>query len=342
MARDMAAHRDVVIAEVRRVFGGALAELAERLSDLDEADAPSFSGLDPARADEVLLHGTAGLRQLAQDSPDQLTGDEVTGLEAIIALEGRPALFIAGGDFFGAPPLWHGLNGHRDAIRESIARVGRVEVAGLDAMDWVGTGFLAAPGAIITNRHVAAAFAESGPAGWRFRPGLSAGLDFNREQGAIEPLSFALTGIVGVHDQCDLAVLAIAPAGRDGRPLPGPLPVATSAPGAVVDRTVYVIGYPGWDGTRNDAAEMHRIFSGVYEVKRLQPGLITAWPDGALSFAHDCSTLGGNSGSPVIDLATHQVVGLHYGGAYLAANNAIALWLLADDELLRTAGVNFV
>ena len=34
--------------------------------------------------------------------------------------------------------------------------------------------------------------------------------------------------------------------------------------------------------------------------------------------------------------------GLHFSGGYLEANNAIALWLLADDELLRAAGVNFV
>jgi V8-like Glu-specific endopeptidase len=334
--------RDVVVAEVRRLFGDALGELAERLSDVDEADGPDLSGLDPARRDEVLRNGTIGLSKLAEDRPDELTEAEVTGLEAIIALEGRPALFIQGGDFFGVPPLWHALNSHRDPIRSSIARVGRVDLAGHDGTDWVGTGFLAGPDAIITNRHVAEVMAASGPDGWRFRPGLSASLDFNHEQGAVEPQSFALTGIVGVHDQCDLAVLAIAPTGGADQGLPGPLAVATAAPGIVTDRPVYVIGYPGWDGTRNDAAEMRRIFSGVYEVKRLQPGLITSRPDGARSFTHDCSTLGGNSGSPVIDLETHQVVGLHFSGGYLAANNAIPLWLLADDELLRAAGVNFV
>ena len=335
-------HRELVVAEVRRIFGGALGELADRLSDLEEAAGPDFSGLDPVARDEVLRAGTVGLSKLAQDDRDALTDAEVTGLEAIIALEGRPALFIQGGDFFGVPPLWHGLNGQRAAIRSSIASVGRVDLAGDDGSGWVGTGFLAGPDVIITNRHVAAAFATAGPDGWRFSPGGSPSLDFNHEQGAVEPLSFALTGIVGVHPRHDLAVLTIAAAGTAGRPLPIPLPVATSAPEPVAERTVYVIGYPGWDGTRNDAAEMHRIFSGVYEVKRLQPGLITAAPDDAGSFTHDCSTLGGNSGSPVIDLATHQVVGLHYGGGYLSANNAIPLWKLADDELLRTARINFV
>ena len=84
---------------------------------------------------------------------------------------------------------------------------------------------------------------------------------------------------------------------------------------------------------------MRQIFSDIYDVKRLQPGVITSWADGADIFIHDCSTLGGNSGSPVLDLETHQVVGLHFGGRYLSGNNAIPLWRLTDDELLRSSGV---
>ena len=130
------ARPDVVVAEVRRLFGDSLDELAERLSDIDEADTPDFSGLDPSRRDEVLRDGTAGLWKLTEYRADELTEAEVTGLEAIILLEGRPALFIQGGDFYGVPPLWQVLNQHRDGIKGSIARVGRVEVAGLNGRDW--------------------------------------------------------------------------------------------------------------------------------------------------------------------------------------------------------------
>jgi hypothetical protein len=42
--------RDVVIAEVRRLFGDRLEPLADRLSIIDESDTPAFSGPDPARA----------------------------------------------------------------------------------------------------------------------------------------------------------------------------------------------------------------------------------------------------------------------------------------------------
>jgi V8-like Glu-specific endopeptidase len=56
---------------------------------------------------------------------------------------------------------------------------------------------------------------------------------------------------------------------------------------------------------------------------------------------HDASTLGGNSGSAVIDLETNQVIALHFGGAYLRYNQSVALWPLADDPLLVRAGVQF-
>ena len=57
---------------------------------------------------------------------------------------------------------------------------------------------------------------------------------------------------------------------------------------------------------------------------------------------HDCSTLGGNSGSPVVDLETHQVIGLHFGGRFGVRNYAVPLWMLAGDPLLREGELNFV
>ena len=100
------------------------------------------------------------------------------------------------------------------------------------------------------------------------------------------------------------------------------------------------MGYPAWDGRRNDPAEMRKIFGEIFEVKRLQPGEMTGLTGKV--FKHDCSTLGGNSGSCVVDLETHQVLGLHFGGRYLEGNTAVALWTLTGDPLLKQAKVNFV
>ena len=39
---------------------------------------------------------------------------------------------------------------------------------------------------------------------------------------------------------------------------------------------------------------------------------------------HDCTTLGGNSGSPVLTLDGAHLVGIHADGMFLARNRAIA------------------
>ncbi|MGI8423109.1 MAG: hypothetical protein ACR2NO_03160 [Chloroflexota bacterium] len=41
-------------------------------------------------------------------------------------------------------------------------------------------------------------------------------------------------------------------------------------------------------------------------------------------------------------LETQTVVGLHYGGEFQVGNNAVSLWKLAKDPLLKKAKVNFV
>ncbi|HWS37659.1 MAG TPA: serine protease [Actinoplanes sp.] len=296
-------------------------------------------GAAGARRD-VLAAASGALAKVEDGREDQLSPTEQVALEAIILVQGRPPLFVQGGDFQEPPPLWAVLEQHRAAIRSSIARVGRIEVAGHPDFTWLGTGFLAGQNAIITNRHVALEFAAADGARWNFRSGMSARLDLNEEHGALDPVEFEVTGILGIHSDHDLAVLSVAPAGGAGT-LPEPLVIAREQPGAVVQRQVYVIGYPAWDGRRNDPDYMAQIFRNVYNVKRLQPGLITQWPNGAAEFQHDCSTLGGNSGSPVFDLETHTVVGLHFGGRYLITNHAVALWRLAGDPLLVAAGVNF-
>ena len=80
---------------------------------------------------------------------------------------------------------------------------------------------------------------------------------------------------------------------------------------------------------------MQSIFGDVYDKKRLAPGQVTeARPDVVL---HDCSTLGGNSGSVVLDLATGEAVGLHFAGRFLEANYAVPAAVVAArlEQVLR-------
>ena len=91
----------------------------------------------------------------------------------------------------------------------------------------------------------------------------------------------------------------------------------------------------------NACAPMQRLFANVYNVKRLQPGNFLRYLTGNNLFTHDCSTLGGNSGSPVLDLDSHRIIGLHFGGSFQKFNNAVALWELQSDPLIQFAGLQF-
>ena len=85
-----------------------------------------------ARA-RVLTEGAQGLEKLARDPRADLTGSEQFGLEAIVLLLARPALKVQSGDFparESLPREWALLDQHRAQIRDSIARVGRIEVTG--------------------------------------------------------------------------------------------------------------------------------------------------------------------------------------------------------------------
>lgn len=356
--------RSPVATEVTSIFSD-LEEVAGRVRrDADRmasgsADAtvvPAASGQlsDSARVarGEALRHGARGLEKLALDPGADLSPAERFGVEAIVLQEGRPALFVEHGDFpSDLPPEWAGLEHHRSRIQESIARVGRVEVAGHPDYDWVGTGFLVAPDVVMTNRHVAVEFARRDVTSWSFMSGRTAAWDLFEERRSTprtgappvpEELEFDVVEVLAVHDadDIDLALLRVEPAEQAGD-LPSPVPLASAAPPDLFERQVYVVGYPAWDGRRNEPEDMKRIFEDVYNVKRLQPGQITASADPDLLLRHDCSTLGGNSGSPVFDLDSHQVVGLHFGGRYLVGNQAVPMWRLVDDPLVKPLGLQF-
>lgn len=269
-----------------------------------------------------------------------LEPDERDGYEAIISIFGRPAILIQSGSFFPPPQEWEILEGMRDGIEEVCQSVGRIEAPGHPRLDWIGTGFLVAEDIIMTNRHVAMEFCRWGQNGqWVFEPGIKPRIDYVEELSASGSAEFLLTEVIGIHETFDLALFRTADTSPQGAAQPEPLTIASDAFDPMVDRKVYVLGYPAWDGRRNDPEIMRRIFSNIYGVKRLQPGKITRLQLSLLN--HDCSTLGGNSGSCVVDLETNQVVGLHFAGRYLEANSAVALWTLTDDPLLKAAGVNF-
>src|SRR4029450_1036479 len=61
--------------------------------------------------------------------------------------------------------------------------------------------------------------------------------------------------------------------------------------------------------------------------------------EGKKTFTHDCTTLGGNSGSIVLDVETGAALGLHYAGQFHRANFAVTADVLR--ERLRKLKVVF-
>jgi Trypsin-like peptidase domain len=329
------------------------------------------SGLPPVAADKLdaaltaerrrlLEVGASALEVLRSEGPAATLSPEAQlGIEAIVSIA-RPALLLDDGAFGDPPPPWDAVLGpHRQRIRTAAMSVGRIGVPGLPQIPYAGTGFLVADDVVMTNCHVARVFSQLGPDGaWTFQSGLEVNLDFFEDPDArltsVAPAaSGGIEGVIGIHPDLDLALLRVAPA-EPGHELARPLSVMSHDPQDVAGRDIYVLGYPAPD-YRSDAALRRSIFGDRYFVKRLQPGAVMeppenptirlvpcstgAEPDDVLF--HDASTLGGNSGSCVIDLASDRVIGLHFAGKYMEYNEAVALWRLVDDPLLTAAGVNF-
>ena len=96
------------------------------------------------------------------------------------------------------------------------------------------------------------------------------------------------------------------------------------------DVPVFVVGYPARASKRviPDQQLMKELYRDRYDVKRAAPGL-SMTPEG-VSGRHDCTTLGGNSGSVLLDLKSGAAVGLHFAGLYEEANYAVPASVLSD------------
>lgn len=265
-----------------------------------------------------------------------------TFLEAIIRQAGRPPMVVRNGAIVWEPP------GELAVTRPQIEScapladsVGRVDFVNHD-LSFGGTAWvLDAHGDdryVVTNRHVAlevcrrladerGVLAHSPWSGARF--GLK--VDFNEEPGA-SPRRLARGDLVEatwIADdlQSDVALLRIRSTDRVG--LPDPLTLSDCE--AKVGEVVALIGYPAWD-SRNDPTAMGRYFRDLYDIKRFAPGAIMqSATQGVIT--HDCTSLGGNSGSPLIRVADRTVIGLHFAGNYGVGNSAVSRETLA--ELLR-------
>ncbi|MCA9030849.1 MAG: trypsin-like peptidase domain-containing protein [Planctomycetaceae bacterium] len=286
----------------------------------------------------------SGTRDLEDDS---ISEDEQNVLEAIILPRERPVVNIINDTFDVPPAPWKhfGKGQLKKNLESVIPSIGRVEVPDHPQIPYAGTGFVVGPNLMMTNRHVAEIFAVGlGSKKLAFKPGQTAGVDFKRE---IVPTSgdtviLTVEKVMMIHPFWDMALLKVSGLG-DGHPA---LNLSVKAPEELLDEEIAVVGYPAQD-PRNQVELQNRIFGGVFNVKRLQPGrlkersTLNSFGHKVSALTHDASTLGGNSGSAVIHASTGEVVALHFAGIYLKANYAVPAFELARDSRVVDLGVNF-
>jgi endonuclease G len=201
-------------------------------------------------------------------------------------------------------------------------------------MGWGGTGWVfKAEGRdriVVTNRHVASLVARRTASGKGvFLKDASllpfgAAIDFAEEVDSPigDGRTFQVVDIPYIADttEPDVALLRVT-----GSKLPTPLPLAKAE--AKEGDLVAIIGYPAFD-ERNEQQAMAKYFRDLYDVKRYAPGKVMQALSATTVFRHDCTTLGGNSGSPVVRLSDGKVVGLHFSGVFGQANSAVGVTTL--------------
>lgn len=264
----------------------------------------------------------------------ELTPLHVTLLEAIIKQAERPAIKILENSFeTPRTDYWKTrLEPHRAIIDMAIKSVGRIEVREHpQGFDYVGTGWLVTDDIVVTNRHVAQTFASQEGTNFSFQINpfenktIEVNIDFIEEFRINKKAEFEIIDVLYIEPQqgSDIAFLKVK---RNGDVPRSFIPLATEVPKG--GREIAVIGYPAKDSHRNplEPAKLYEIFEDIYDVKRLQPGEVisaTSVLEAVPVFTHDCSTLGGNSGSVVLDYKTGKAIGLHFGGRFKKENYAV-------------------
>jgi V8-like Glu-specific endopeptidase len=288
----------------------------------------------PEYLDTLKKNADTGLNRLSSEGPQaQLSSLEAASLEAIVVIEGiRPVVdFIVRGLDLEGTRLgeWDSITRQNAArIEQAALSVGRIDCDGRH----FGTGFLVSDHAIMTNRHVLEQLATFDEGCWQFRsvPTISFGAE-----GDGDAFPLLQEGIEVDHgeDGRDYALISLGPSPSRADLAP-PLVLEETSAYAHKSRPVYVLGYPGKPMPGSERfSVLLTLFNCEYGRKRYSPGEISGTV-GTLDetsdpsvFGHDCTTLGGSSGSPVIDLGetSTTVVGIHFAGIKRVSNFAYSL-----------------
>ncbi|MEM1393342.1 MAG: serine protease [Cyanobacteria bacterium P01_H01_bin.150] len=240
----------------------------------------------------------------------------------------RPTLLVKNGSFE-LPDDWEESNfrleleNYKNIIENVLPSVGRINLSNSD-LTTVGTCWLIADDVVVTNAHVAKLFSEISTNGFNFKGRIRANVDFKAEYFSSEKNTFEVTDIIYVNSRytelTDLAFLKIDKKGKDENDNSITLsakPLKLIQNDINIEDIVVTIGFPITEGYTD--TKTIRLIKQYFEFptnsskrKRIAPGSLLGVDRN--QFSHDCSTLRGNSGSPIIKLNTGEVIGTHSEG----------------------------
>jgi hypothetical protein len=322
--------------------------VATTLQNLVPPNAPAGGPGGPGPAETATAKQVVDTARaaLAKGPAQKLSKEDLSALELIVQTVGRPALRYRDGKVE-TPPNRLGDNSRWFVLvaqeRENIDRlsrsIGRVACANGSAVPVLGTGWRIGPDLIVTNRHVAASLVldrHAPPETWKVDPNKQSYVDFAYTDETAGSQSFKLGELLfcAKGDDLDIAILKVIP-GNTALPSAIPIDWSPSALGQQLAATenspakfqgeeIYAVGHP-YRPSAND--QIREVFGSADGRKRWSPGLVTGVDSNRPILLHDCSTLGGNSGSCVIVVGPtgHTAVGLHFGGKELTEGVANAM-----------------
>lgn len=272
-----------------------------------------------ARAKRIVTLAERLVRTAPRHSSGSVLEAPIHVLMETSAIADRPVGDVVGGRIRATEHLVTALLQEYGAqFNLALEAVGRVEFAGDD--EALGTGFLVAPTRLLTSSYVAEQIQQRRGS----EPNAVAMVDFGQEVGPnlSSGMSLPVGRVLTTGGAWSIGVLEV-PEEATRRALR----LCDAAPADLERRIVSVIGYPSED-PRDPAASS--LLRGVSGRKRVQPGELVGYaplPDGSAEMLiHDCSTFKGNGGSPLLDLETGEVLGVHFGGDPSVGGFAVPSW----------------
>jgi trypsin-like peptidase len=340
---------------------------AAALLGLAKTRAPIETGFVGDPGDDPELKKEFAVAQVAaaalkQNSSATLSTEQIQALHAFVHLLARPALRVVDDAVPAIPQSWERLKTAHESVIRKIRGVGRIDTSQRVP---VGTGWFVAENLLLTNRHVAGALCGLDPHGdpawldklpmavvmtnalWDKDTSRRAVWDPAEMPGAARTAIGTIRKIHTFHPLLDMALLDVTGVANSKNLV---LRMHASPPAALARHDVYVAGYPAVTPPHGVSPQVAKLLfrdatsSGL---KRVSPGQLVALVEDLPIAAdkpresHDGSTLGGSSGSPVIDFDNHRVVALHYSGQYGVANYSVPLWLVQDDPFFTDYGIAF-